>query len=193
MDIHLRKGGAYVSDIDNLRNRIRENGTMPQLCVITISHPQTPRTVNMHLNLAFDANPNNEGINGSLYTVAFGNENGIWHFNVGNIGVALPGQVFPNNINGSYRSLGFAGQLPVISDGNLKQAIEDVSRFDGDDDVAVLGKVNAGMARLIVAISEAARFNKVMNDINRVLAGWTTEYHPPVDRIRNWGGHVIGV
>jgi hypothetical protein len=191
MDIRLRKTGEYIADIESLRTRIRVNGTTAQLCIITISHPHTARTVNMHLNLAFDTNSNNKRINSSLYAVSFGNENGIWHFNVGNIGVALPGQVFPNNINGSYKSLGFAEQLPVVSDANLKQAIEDVSRFNGGN--AVPPKVKAGMARLIVAISEAARFNKIVNDINSVLAGRTTEYEPPVDRIRNWGGHVIGV
>jgi len=191
MKIRLRKTGEYIADIEKLRSQIRINGTKAQLCIITISHPYTAQKVYMHLNLAFDTNPNNERINGSLYAVAFGNEYGTWHFNVGNIGVDLPGKVFPNNIKGSYKSLGFAEQLPVVSDANLVQAIEDVSRFKGE--ATVPEKVKDGMARLIVAISEAARFDKIMNDINRVLADRDVKYLPPFKLIHNWGGHVLGV
>jgi len=121
--MRLLHGGAYTSDIRALRAQIRANGTIPNIEIINISHPQTANTVDLHINLAYQPNSNCPPINGSLYTVAFGNLVGTWHFNVGAIGVALPGLAIPGALAGDYGSLGYPLALPNITDANLLAAI----------------------------------------------------------------------
>lgn len=182
-------GGAYTSDIRALRARIRENGIRPTLETINISHPLALNTVDLLINIAYQPNSNFPPINGSLYTVAFRNLNGTWHFNVGAIGVALPGAAIPGALAGSYASLGYAAILPNITDAYLLAAVNDVSAYAG----AALGinQVSDGIARLIIAVNEAARFAEVEDGINSVL-GNNSVYSPPYVRIHNWGGHFLG-
>lgn len=190
--MRLLHGGAYTSDIRALRAQIRANGTMPTIGIINISHPQTANTVDLHINIAYQPNSNLLPINGSLYTVAFGNP-AIWHFNVGAIGVALPGQAIPGALAGDYGSLGYPLALPNITDANLLAAINAVSNYAGAAPVppAVLN----GITRLIIAVNEAVRFDDVEGGINSVLGNPGSNpgsYSPPVATIHNWGGHILG-
>lgn len=187
--MRLQHGGAYTSDIRALRSQIRANGTAPNLGVVTISHPETRNTVDVHINLAYQSNSQLPPINGSLYTVAFGNLQGIWHFNVGAIGVVLPGHPFPGLLDGSYTSLGYAHSLPNITNANLLNAVETVSHYAGAAPVGA--NVRNDMARLIIAVNEAVRFNQVEAGVNGVL-GNNGNYAPPVATIHNWGGHTLG-
>lgn len=187
--MRLQRGGAYTSDIRDLRAQIRANGTNQTLGIITISHPLTANTVNLHINLAYQPNDKFPPINGSLYTVAFGNGNGIWHFNVGAIGVGLPGAAIPGALAGDYTSLGYPLGLPNITDGNLLNAINAVAGYAGA--APVPPPVRDGMTRLIIAVSEAARFVEVESGINNIL-GNGNNYAPPVAQIHNWGGHILG-
>lgn len=190
MPLRLQSGGAYTSDISALRAQIRANGTRPNLSIITISHPLAQHTVDLYINLAYEPNSNLPPINASLYTVAFGNANGIWNFAIGNIGgVAVPGVAFPGNLNGSYASLGYAVGLPNITDANLAAAIGAVATYPGT--APVPQPVLDGMARLIIAVSEAVRFDAIESDINGVL-GNGNNYAPPAGTIRSWGGHTLG-
>ncbi len=186
--MRLRRGGAYTSDIRALRANIRANGTLATIKMITISHPDITTTVDLYINLAYQQNSNFPPVNGSLYTVAFGNANGVWHFNVGNIGVPLPGQLFPGALTGTYASLGYPIGLPNIKNGNLANAITDVSGYVGGP---VGTPVLNGMARLIIAVNEAVRFNQVESGVDGVL-GNSGNYSPPVEMIHNWGGHTLG-
>lgn len=187
--MRLQHGGAYTADISNLRAQIRANGTNPILGIVTVSHPQSALTVDLYLNLAYQPNSALPPINGSLYTVAFGNANGIWHFNVGAIGVALPGIAIPGALGGDYNSLGYPMGLPNITDANLLAAVNAVAGYAGVGPVppAVLD----GMTRLIITVSEAIRFNEVSAGINSVL-GTNIIFVPPVVQIHNWGGHILG-
>jgi hypothetical protein len=187
--MRLQHGGAYTSDVNALCAQIRANGTVPNIGIITISHPLAPNTVNFHINLAYEPNSNLPPINGSLYTVAFGNLNGIWHFNVGAIGVALPGVGIPGALGGDYTSLGYPLGLPNITDANLLAAVNSVAGYAGA--APVPAPVLDGLARLIIAVNEAARFSVVAGGINSVL-GNATVYAPPVATIHNWGGHILG-
>jgi len=187
--MRLLHGGAYTSDIRALRAQIRANGTIPNIGVVNISHPNTPNTVNLHINLAYQPNSNFPPINGSLYTVAFGNNNGTWHFNVGAIGVALPGAAIPGALGGDYASLGYALGLPNITDANLLAALNAVSGYAGA--APVPAPILDGLTRLIIAVNEAARFDEVEGGINSVL-GNMGNYPPPVATIHNWGGHILG-
>lgn len=188
MPVRLKSGGAYTADISSLCRQIRVNGTLPNLQAVTISHPGTAFTVDLHINMAYQPNSNLPPINGALYAVAFSNAAGTWHFNVGAIGVALPGVPFPGGIDGSYASLGYAMGLPAITDANLSAAINAVHGYAGG---VVGAPVLDGMARLIIAVNEATRFDAVKSGVDSVL-GNAGSYAPPVATIHNWGGHIIG-
>lgn len=189
MIMRLQRGGAYRSDIGQLRSQIRANGTLPNIGIISVSHPNSGNTVDLHINLAYQPNSSQPPINGSLYTVAFGNNNGIWHFNVGAIGVVLPGAPIPGALGGDYASLGYALALPNITDANLLAAINAVSNYAGI--APVPQPVLDGLARLIIAVNEAARFNEVEAGIDSIL-GNAGLYAPPFVTIHNWGGHILG-
>jgi hypothetical protein len=187
--MRLQHGGAYTSDIRALRAQVRANGTIPNIGVVTISHPLAAGTVDFHINLAYQPNSNFPPINGSLYTVAFGNPNGIWHFNVGAIGVALPGVAIPGALAGDYGGLGYPLGLPNITDSNLSIAVNAVFGYAGAGPVPAL--VLDGLARLLITVNEAVRFSEVETGINGVLGNFST-YTPPVATIHNWGGHILG-
>ena len=187
--MRLLRGGAYTSDIRSLRGKIRANGTLPNIGVVNISHPLALSTVNLYINLAYQPNTNFPPINGSLYTVAFGSNARIWHFNVGAIGVGLPGVLIPGALAGDYRSLGYALGLPNITDANLLAAVNSVSGYAGA--APVPAPVLDGITRLIIAVNEAARFDEVEGGIDTIL-GNGGNYLPPVSTIHNWGGHILG-
>lgn len=187
--MRLLHGGAYTSDIRSLRARIRANGTLPNIGIINISHPGTLSTVDLFINFAYQPNSNLPPINGSLYTVAFRNPVGTWHFNVGAIGVGLPGVAIPGALTGDYASLGYPLGLPEITNANLLDAVNAVSGYAGAAPVPV--PVLNGITRLIIAVNEAARFDEVEGGINSVL-GNVSSYLPPVATIHNWGGHILG-
>lgn len=198
MDIRLRKTGEYITDIENLRILIRKNGTKPCLEKLTISHDMTPHTVDMYLNLAFAEAPSTDIINGSLYTVAFGNKNGIWHFDVGNINVGdshvnMPGEPFfkKNNLKGDYAGLR-SSKLPHISYSILCSAIQAVAQYPKKEPIADAFKY---MAVLIIAVNEAVRFDEVMRGVNKELKNSDStppSYKPPANLIHNWNTHLIG-
>jgi len=187
--MRLLHGGAYTSDIRALRAQIRANGTRPNLGIINISHPLTPNTVDLYINLAYQQNSNFPPINGSLYTVAFRSNLVIWHFNVGAIGVGLPGAAIPGALAGDYASLGYPLGLPNITDANLLAAVNAVFGYAGA--APVPAPVLDGITRLIIAVNEAARFDEVEGGIDSVL-GNVGNYTPPVATIHNWGGHILG-
>ena len=181
---------VYGSDISSLRDKIRANGTQPHLEIVNISHPKTNKTVNFYINLAYqpNANANPTSISASLYTVAFANSNGIWHFKLGTIGVHLPGNEIPGALTGDYGSLGYSHDLPNITDENLLTALNNVSDYTGAAPVTT--PVLHGLTRLIIAVNEAIRFLEVENGISSVLNN-TRNYQPPCDTIHNWGGNVL--
>nr|WP_320049647.1 ribosome-inactivating family protein [uncultured Desulfuromonas sp.] len=187
--MRLQHGGAYTSDISAFRGQIRQNGTLANVGIVNVSHPQSANTVDLYINLAYQANSNFPPINGSLYTVAFGNNNGIWHFNVGAIGVALPGAAIPGALAGDYASLGYPLALPAITDANLLAAVNSVSNYAGA--APVPAPVLDGLTRLIIAVNEAARFDQVESGIDGILGNGGV-YPPPVATIHNWGGHILG-
>ncbi|MEL7533411.1 MAG: ribosome-inactivating family protein [Bacteroidota bacterium] len=190
MQIRLQHGGAYSSDISSLRSAIRANGTRAFIQRVTIFDPNTTSEADMYVNLAFQPNSQEPPVNASIYTVAFGNNNGIWNFNVGNIGTPIPGNPFPGGLNGDYAGFGYPGQLPTITEMNLSAALEAVSHYHGQGPVPV--DVLQGMARLIIAVNEGVRFDIVATGIESILANPYNIFEPPTDTIRDWGGHTIG-
>jgi hypothetical protein len=188
--MRLSKGGAYTSDIATLRNTIRSNGTLQNLQAVTVSHPGANITVNLYINLAFQ--PNGPGINASLYTVAFQNPHGIWNFDIQGVQPPPNSHPFPGNLTGDYASLGYPeNPLPNISNQNLLQAIQDIYNYTGV--APVPPETLNGMARLIITVNEAVRFNDVETGIDNILGNDNPPpYTPPYDLIHNWNTHTIG-
>lgn len=189
MGIRLNRGGAYTSDISTLRRQIRANGSVTNCFPIQVTHPGQPgAVVNMVMNLAFQPNGNLPPANASLYISAFTNAAGTYLFNIAPMPcIALAGVILPA-VDGSYLSLGYGLGLPPITDANLAQSVAAVSNFAGGIPGA---NVLSGLARLIIAVSEAVRFDAVEQGIDGVL-GNAGVYQPPVAVIHNWGGHFIG-
>ncbi len=194
MAIRLTAGGAYTSDIEALRGLIRANGTPANLERVTVSHPLAAVTVDLYVNKAYQPNGNLPHANGSIYVVAFGNANGIWHFTIA--GLPLPGGsvAFPGAaLDGSYNSLGFAlNPLPQITNASLQAAVNALGNYNG------AAGPNAGqlaqMASLIVAVSEAVRITTVEQGVAGALGTGlaAAPYQPNIGQIRNWGGHTLG-
>jgi hypothetical protein len=187
--IRLQSGGAYSSDIRALRAGIRANGTLQNIQPVTITHQNNNNTVILHVNLAYQPNSQLQPINASLYAVGFANTNGAWFFNTGlNLGAV---QMIPGNLDGSYRSLNNPLGLPAITNENLANAVASVSAYNGTAPVPVA--LLDDLARLIIAVNEAARFDSVEAGIDGALRNApSVPYQPPVQIIHNWGGHTLG-
>jgi Ribosome inactivating protein len=207
MELKLRlQRGAYVSDIIELRSKIRANGTLPKLGIINVSHPGIKNTIKLHINLAYQPNPNLGSISGSLYTIAFENGNGIWNFNVKDIAddvikaindraevVHLPNKAIPGALAGNYASLGYPSHsvLPKITDDNLKSAILEVDAYTGNGGKETENVLKA-ITRLIIAVNEATRFDSVAIEIDSILGlGGEESYNPSIELFQNWGGHFL--
>lgn len=189
MPIRFQHGGAYIADIGALRNQIRANGTVAHIQAIPVSHPLQPAAnLTVFVNLAYQPNGALAPANASVYLVGIGNANGNWHFNIGGV-AGLPGAAFPGNPDGSYNSLGYAHPpLPNITDATLSNAVAALSGYNG-------GALNAALldslARVIVAVSEAARFSDVSGGVAGVL-GNAGAYAPNLGQLHAWGGHTLG-
>ncbi|MCA9681569.1 MAG: hypothetical protein KC457_05190, partial [Myxococcales bacterium] len=191
MPIRFQHGGAYDSDVDRLRNQTRANGTNVNIAAVVLTHPNTASQVTFHVNLAFEANSNLQPVDASLYTVAVGNTNGTWRFNIANFpwGGLAGSPMFPGAPDGSYASLGYNNNNHAITSGDLQQALDNVANYAGAGPVP--GGVETGIARLIIAVNEAVRSNTIKGGIGGVL-GNNGGYVPDWNRIHNWGGHVLG-
>jgi hypothetical protein len=188
MAIRFNKGGAYQSDIRALRNLVRTNGTQANILPVTLSHPGTAVRATLYLSMAYQPNEHLTVIPGSLYTVAFATAAGVRNFVLPGVPVPATAQPLAGNPAGSYASLGFNQQVPSISNQSLLDAIIAVSQYAGGP---IPANVQTGMARLIIAVSEAVRFDAVAAGVDTVL-GSTATYQPDADQLRNWGGHFIG-
>lgn len=194
MAIRLVRGGAYAADINALRNQIRANGTRNGCVPITVTYQDAMnRSIDLYVNLAYQANGNLQAPNASLYITAFRNVNGTYIFNtinpfpcLGLVGISV-------NIDASYRSLGYPFNLPKITNTNLMQSIITLTNYNGGP----LRQGNNGesdaIARLAIAVSEAARFESVRQGIDSVLASNNANpYQPDAQKICAWGGHTLG-
>jgi len=188
--IRLAKGGAYKSDINKLRDLIRQNATLQQNRILRVTH--TNVTVQLYLNMAYQANSSQPPATASLYTLGFINAAGIiYRFNIvpwAPIAVIPGAQVLAND--GSYGQLGYPGAFPnnFITDANLLGAIQTLNGYAG-------GPLNANLltalTKLIVTTSEATRIENVLDGVDSVL-GNPPSYTPDMNQLRNWGGHVLG-
>ena len=185
--LRLNKDGSYVADLGKLRDAIRANGPIPNLQKVQLTFPTlADKPVTLYINFAFQSNSQLEPSSASIYTLAYGTPTGTWHFTQNVPGIILPGAPFPGGIDGSYASLGFPNALPDIKNENLQAAIESMYSYTGGN----TDPLKPGLARMIIAASEAIRMKFVQEGMLTALSGAT--YIPDPDAIRNWGGHTLG-
>lgn len=187
-DVRFKKGGSYSSDIQKIRSLIRQNGSLNNIATITVSHDKLPgTTVNLFMNLAFQPNSHYPVPNASLYIVAFQNALNTYQFDIVPAVPGTPAGVLLDQ-DGSYGSFGHNNDLPSISDHTLQQALTAVNGYDGG-----LPNQNVlnGLARLVIAVAEAVRFDEVCDGVEKAVSKDDT-YNPPYNTIHNWGGRFIG-
>ncbi|UMR30961.1 ribosome-inactivating family protein [Massilia sp. MB5] len=189
MNLSLQKGGAYRSGIQALRKQVRSNGGMATIGIVTVKHPMEAQTVDLYLHLAYDPNPQQGAVNGSLYIVGFRSATGAYFFSIDGLELPAGAARLPGNPDGSYASLNCSDELPPISDQSLLDAVRAIGNYKKND-VLDAGKKRQ-LAQLIIAVSEAIRFDQVEKEIDSVL-GTVLKVTPPKDVIRAWGGHFIG-
>ena len=194
MNIRLQHGGAYNTDIANLRNAIRANGTQVQcnpLDPLVITHPLAENVqARLYINLAYQSNSALPPATASLYVVAFQNtDNIVYRFNIPELVGGVCGfpdaEVVPSN--GSYQQLGRSMSFEEINDYRLGQAVRDVAGYQGNWN----DNIQRALVNLIVSTSEAARFSTVEAGIASVL-GNENSYNPNWNEIHDWGGHILG-
>ncbi|WP_256078372.1 ribosome-inactivating family protein [Massilia sp. YIM B04103] len=189
MNLSLQKGGAYRSGIQALRKLVRSNGSEATIGVVTVKHPMEAQTVDLYLHLAYDPNPQQEAMNGSLYAVGFRSATGAYFFSIDGLELPAGAARLPDNPDGSYASLDCCDALPPISDQSLLHAVRAIGNYKKNDVLDTRKKQQ--LAQLIIAVSEAIRFDQVEKEIDGVL-GTLLKVAPPKDLIRVWGGHFIG-
>lgn len=185
--IRLQSGGAYLSDLSAIRKEIRANGAIGKGVNLTVTHPLSPgKSVDLWINYAFESNKTSTPT-ASLYITGFTIGNNTYQFNL------LQPPPYPLNgvatgVDGSYLSLGYGqGKLPSITNQNLNTAIQKISGYTG----AGIHNIQTELVLLIIATSEAIRFDKVANGIDGIL-GNTKEFIPDWDLIHKWDSRFIG-
>lgn len=188
------KHDAYSSDISKLRQRIRDNANRLTLEPIELIYWESyknsyeNKNVRAIMNLAFQADSRNAAPSASLYIVGFDNPNRrdfsrqgmpkAWYFreneNERALALLTEEDYFNRDreLKGDYRGFGWATTLPDISFANLKKAINDLSGYQGGPiprDEHKRNPLLTGMAQLIIAISEAVRFDVVEEGILKAL------------------------
>lgn len=194
LKLRLTTDQSYQSDLSKIRDAIRKNGTRATLAEITLTDVDANVAVTLYVNFAFQSNSQCARSTASIYTLAFGNPHGQWHFNFSVPGIALPGPVFPGNMDGSYHSLN-SDQLPDITKDNILAAVQAVFHYRGG---ATNNVFRQNLARLIIITSEAIRFNSVEVGVFGQIKKATDEiekqagFAPPNEQIHKWGGHTLG-
>ncbi|WP_116140673.1 ribosome-inactivating family protein [Trinickia diaoshuihuensis] len=205
MSLRLTTGAEYRADIATLRDQVRANGTRAVSLNIPVQIPNPPAGygLSLVLNLAWEANGALASPNASLYTMGFINATATYLFNVVPMPWAVPPGARVLVPDGSYGSLGYnVTPLPAISAPNLRDAAITLANFavavpPGGGGVPVTPGDATCLVCLIVALSEAVRFNATEDAIANVL---DNPLGPPFaanaqrPRYNGWnaGGHRIG-
>lgn len=188
MLLRLRRGGAYLADLNVLRRRAAANGLLPTVLPLAICHPAAPESFQVYLNLAYEADPQRPPPPASLCLLGLRNGHGAWHFRVPGID-SLPDARFPNGSAGSYARLGYLDELPALSDLALGQDVASLAAYAGRPLDQAL---RDSLARTIVVVSEAMRFDSVAAGVNAVLVR-EGSFRPRLATLRAWDGHGLGL
>lgn len=186
----------YVDDIAAIRQAVIANGTTQKLGAVTVTSPVGGSPVVVYFIMAFRAATaaNPKGIDGSLYTWAFGSSTGPVYTTQPLAGITYTianQKPFPTQggLKTDYGSLGCTSSITTTGQ-QLVDAVKTMSTYAGG---TVGDTEKMAIARLSVALSEAVRLNAVRDAVLAVLkpGGGTTANLKPY--INNWGGRGIGV
>jgi hypothetical protein len=187
MSIRLRRGGAYLADLDTLRHLVEANGPRPTILPVTVTHPASARGVDVYLNLAHEPDPARPRPAASLCVLGWRNGQGAWHFHVPGI-ASLPDALIPGGYTGSYAGLGHPHELPTLTNADLGHDVAALAAYAGRP---LDQGLRDSLARMIVVVSEALRFDSVAAGVNAVLV-MDGSFRPNPATLRTWDGHTLG-
>lgn len=187
MPIRLQAGGAYLSDMRTLRGQIEANGPRATALPVTISHPASPDGFDLYLNLAYEPDSSLPRPAASLNVLGFRNAKGAWHFKAPGI-CSLPAALIPGGYDGSYAGFGHEHELPPLSNGDLGSDVAALAAYAGEP---IAQSLQDSLVRMIVVVSEAARFYSVTAGVNSVLVN-EGSFRPKLSTLRAWSGHTLG-
>ena len=197
--LRLQHGGAYQSDIRELRRLVRANGTSTRHMEIQITCPNDPHSKNdtlpsvrFYMHLAYQPSDLFPAVSESLYTVAFSNnDTEEYHFQMSSSpgAVRRDSKLVRLHNNGDYDELNAQKRFPCITKNNLQQSVFAVAKHKG---AYLSDDIKHALVRLLVAVNEAVRFYEVEDRISEVLGGSRASYEPDGGKIHNWGAHSLG-
>lgn len=191
MDLRFDKK-HYLNDIQALRAEIARNGAAARITPLTLSHPAVDGKPTVYLNLAYQPQAGKAKADASLYVVGFANANATsgWRFDLPSLAAlaGMPTRLLAAKCDGNYIRLGHSDSLPDITDQGLATYLMRLAKYDGGD---FKQELKTALAAIMVAVSEAARFATLAQGVDAVL-GSDGRYVPPIDVVRNWGGHTLG-
>ena len=187
MSIRLRRGGAYLADLDTLRRLVEANGPRPTMLPVTVIHPASPHTIAVYLNLAYEPDLARPRPAASLCVLGWRNGHGAWHFRVPGV-ASLPDALIPGGCTGSYAGLGHPHTLPALTNADLGRDVAALAAYAGRPLDQAL---RDSLARMIVVVSEALRFDSVAAGVDAILT-MDGSFRPNADTLRAWDGHTLG-
>ena len=187
MSIRLRRGGAYLADLNTLRRLVEANGPRTTILPVTITHPASAGHVDVYLNLAHEPDAARPRPAASLCVLGWRNEHGAWHFHVPGV-ASLPDALIPGGCTGTYAGLGHPHELPALTNADLGHDVAALAAYAGRPLDQAL---RDSLARLIIVVSEALRFDSVAAGVNAVL-GMDGSFRPNHVTLRAWDGHTLG-
>ncbi|NIA55079.1 hypothetical protein HAV22_15690 [Massilia sp. TW-1] len=188
MSIRLRRGGAYLADLDTLRRLVEANGPRPTMLPVTVVHPESAHTIDVYLNLAYEGDRARPRPPASLCVLGWRNGQGAWHFRVPGV-ASLPDALIPGGCTGSYAGLGHPHELPALTNADLGRDVAALATYAGRPLDQAL---RDSLARMIVVVSEALRFDSVAAGVSAILA-MDGSFRPHAGTLRAWDGHTLGM
>lgn len=187
--LRLESDRVYLLDLQTIINSVKINGNKATCDSVIVSHPKGAEIL-LHMNFGLEQNVKNPPAVASLNILGFKTQNGQ-EFIFKDVPFSCD-KIEKNAqklaINGSYKSLGYAMSLPLITDANLFESIVLLNKIGNADEIGQ--QEYDALARLIIILSGAIRFATVANGINNILGNSNT-FSPNLFELIGWGGHSI--
>ena len=187
MTLRLRRGGAYLADLDLLRRLAVANGPRAAVLPVAVSHPASAGRFELYLNLAYEPDAARPAPAASLCVLGWRNDQGAWHYRVPGVD-SLPDALVPGAYSGSYAGLGYPDELPALTNTDLGRDVARLAAYAGRP---LDTRLRASLARMSVVVSEALRWDSVAAGVNAILV-MDGSFRPGLSTLRGWDGHTLG-
>lgn len=187
----LRLGNKdfYIADLNAIRKAVKDNGNRDLCHSIVLSHSDES-TITFHINFALEQDLQKQPKKNSLTIIGFTTKNHLkFRFRDHKIPCHHPAnKIYLLDIDGSYRSLGYAMALPSITDSELQKSITILNDISANR-LLHPAELDA-IAQLTIATSEAIKFSSIANGIADTFDKQTA-FLPNPFQIIGWGGRSI--